>query len=103
MFVVAQFPIADLRSLDPDARGRLGIPDWNADDPGECFVRGFGDIYPRNSGGMERLHGERAFADFNRAARYRSVIEYRQPDWPKPLAITPWFRRVPPAVSETPG
>ena len=94
MFIVAQFPVADLRSLEPDARGRLGIPDWNADDPGAGFVRGFGDVYPRNSGGMERLHGERAFADFNRAARYRSVIEYRQPDWPKPLAITPWFRRL---------
>jgi hypothetical protein len=93
LFIIVQFPLADLRALTLDAMGRLAIPDWNADDPGERFVRGFGEVYPRNSGGMERLHGERAFADFNQAARYRATIEYHQSDWPKPLRITPWFRR----------
>jgi len=94
LFIITQFPIADLRALMPDAMGRLAIPDWNADDPSEYFVRGFGEVYPRNSGDMERLHGERAFGDFNRAARYRGAIEYRQADWPKPLSLNPRFRRL---------
>jgi len=50
LFIITQFPIADLRALMPDAMGRLAIPDWNADDPSEYFVRGFGEVYPRNSG-----------------------------------------------------
>ena len=93
MFIVAQFPLSDLRSLAPDSRGRLSVPDWNADEIGDVFIRRFGPIAERNSGGVGGLVGERAFADFNRAVRFEGPIFYRQPDWPKPILIKPWFRR----------
>ena len=93
MFIVAQFPLSDLRSLPPGERGRLDVPDWNADEIGDVFVRGFGAMAERNSGGITGLVGERAFADFNRAARFAAPILYRQPDWPRALQVKPWFRR----------
>jgi hypothetical protein len=93
MFIIAQFPVADWRSLAADHMGRLPLPEWNADEPGDVFVRGFGDVVSRNSGGVGGLLGERAFADFNRVARYRGAIEYRQNDWSQALRIRPWFRR----------
>jgi hypothetical protein len=94
MFVVAQFPLSDLRLLAPDRRGRLAVPDWTADDhPGDVFVRGFGPLAERNSGGIGGLVGERAFADFNRAVRFTRPIAYRQADWPEPILVRPWFRR----------
>ncbi len=94
MFIVAQFPLSDLRSLAPHNRGRLPVPDWNADEIGDVFVRGFGAMATRNSGGVGGLVGERAFSDFNRAVRFEGPIYYRQPDWPKPILIKPWFRRL---------
>lgn len=93
MFIVVQLPLADLRSLTADGCGRLKVPDWKADDPGEGFIRGFGKMASRNSTGYGLL-GERAFADFNQAVRFKGELHYRQDGWPGSLLLRPWFRRL---------
>jgi hypothetical protein len=92
MFILAHLPIADLRSLTPAARSRLSVPDWTQDDPGKAFMRGFGRVAARNLPSLG-MAGERAFADFGQAARFRGPITYRQSGWPQAILIEPWFRR----------
>lgn len=92
MFVLVQFPLADLRSLAKEKRGRLPKPDWTADDPGPVFIRGFGAIAARNTS-AKGLLGERYFADFDQAMRFREPIMHRAEGWSSPLVIHPWFRR----------
>ncbi len=92
MFVLVQFPLVDLRLLAKDQRGRLPIPDWAADDPGRVFIRGFGAVAARNTP-AKGLLGERYFADFDQAMRFREPIMYSEDGWRSPLEIHPWFRR----------
>jgi hypothetical protein len=92
MFIVAQFPLADLRIFTPTARSRLSVPDWTMDDPGRVFMRGFGRVVPRNLSGLG-ITGERTFADFDQAARFRGPVAYLQPGWGQSIPIEPWFRR----------
>jgi hypothetical protein len=93
MFILVQFPVADLRTLVPGLVGRLPVPDWTADAPNARFVRGFGPLASRNSSAYG-LVGERFFADFVQAARFRQrCVQYRQDGWRDELAISPWFRR----------
>jgi hypothetical protein len=92
MFIVAQFPLADLRSFTSSARSRLSVPDWTKDDPGNVFVRGFGRVAARNLSSFG-IAGERAFADFDQAARFKQRIDYLQPGWRQHILIEPWFRR----------
>jgi len=93
MFAVIQIPFSDLRIFAKDKLGRLSKPDWNADDPTDSFVRGFGRMTTRNSGGFG-LVGERAFADFRQAVLFEGSIMYQQQGWARPLRIKPWFRRL---------
>lgn len=90
MFAVAQLPMVDLRTLGPQQLGRLKVPDWNADDPGDVFIRGFGEVHTRISGGFPGARGERFYCDFNRAARIRAKM-YLEPD--REIELKPWFRR----------
>ncbi len=93
MFVLVQFPFVDLRPMVKGQLGRLPVPDWTADDPGETFVRGFGKMATRLSQGFGLL-GERAFADFNNTARFPKLLVYRQEGWRTGMPINLWFRRL---------
>ena len=77
----------------PDQMGRLSTPDWTADDPGVAFVRGFGKVATRNSQSFGLL-GERAFADFNNAARVPETLFYTQNGWPGVMRVELRFRRL---------
>ncbi len=92
MFVLVQFPVADLRSLVKEQMGRLPVPDWSADDPGRVFIRGFGAVATRNSPGYGLL-GERCYADFDHALRFRQPVLYQEEGWRNSFEISPWFRR----------
>jgi len=92
MFVVVQIPIVDLRSL-VGGMGRLPVPDWRSDDPGECFVRGFGQMAIRNSDSFGLL-GERAFADFNQATKFPPGASYTEDDWAFSPSVQLRFRRL---------
>lgn len=93
MFVIVQLPLADMRPLIPGQLGRLPRPDWRADSISEGFIRGFGKIAPRTQSSLA-LRGERAYADCNNAIRFMQTIALKQETLPKPLYITPWFRRL---------
>jgi hypothetical protein len=93
MFILVQFPLADLRPMIPGEMERVGTPDWTADDPGLSFVRGFGKMATRNSKGFG-LFGERAFADFNNAARLRETLYYGQEGWFAQIRVELRFRRL---------
>jgi len=70
------------------------VPDWNADDPSDKFIRGFGRMALRRKGGHRELRGERVFADFDQVARFQGPIEYRQLGWAQSIRIEPWYRRL---------
>jgi len=93
MFILMQLPFADLRPMASGEKGRLLVPDWTADDQGETFVRGFGKVAARNAKGF-RLYGERAFADFNNAARLKNTMIYEQQGWPLGVRLELRFRRL---------
>jgi hypothetical protein len=86
MFVVAQFPVSDLRGLVPGQMGRLGKPAWGLAQPDAPFMRGFGPVSARNSSSLG-MAGENFFADFDRAEAFRSRLSGL------PLELKPWFRR----------
>ena len=90
---MVQMPFADLRGLYEGACGRLARPDWNADDPGEGFIQGFGQLSTRN-GGSYGLHGERFYAAFPKALRFPSPAKLQQEDWPAAMPLRLWFRRL---------
>ena len=93
MFIIAQLPLVDLRPMIPGELGRLQVPDWKADDPGEAFIRGFGSMSARNQSAYGLL-GERAFADFNQAVRFNDKIFLKDEGWPRAVVLQPRFRRL---------
>lgn len=86
-------PFVDLRGLHNGAFGRLSRPDWNADDPGESFIQGFGQLSSRN-GGSYGLYGERFYIEFPNALRFPSPAKLQQEGWPGALPLRLWFRRL---------
>jgi hypothetical protein len=92
MFIIAQIPFADFRSLLPGKRGKLQSPNWSLDEP-TGFIRGFGQVSTRNSSSLG-LEGERSFANMNHAIRFPQQMNYHREGWPVILDIIPWFRRL---------
>lgn len=86
MFVVAQLPVSDLRGLVAGEMGRLKKPAWGSPAPDAPFMRGFGPISTRNASSLG-MAGEHFFADFDRAATFRSRLSGL------PVELKPWFRR----------
>lgn len=93
MFGLLQLPFADLRCLADDRFARVPRPDWSADDPGECFVRGFGKMSARNATGYG-LIGERAYVEFDHAVAFPTPIGHSQDGWPESIPLLLWFRRL---------
>lgn len=93
MFGLLQLPFADLRCLTEDRFNRVPRPDWDADVPGECFVRGFGKMSSRNATGYG-LMGERAYVEFDHAVAFPTPVRHRQEGWPNEIPLLLWFRRM---------
>lgn len=93
MFIVLQMPFVDLRGLSADAQGRSPRPNWRANDPGQAFIRGFGQLSTRNADAYG-LMGERAYVEFEHALAFPTPGQYRQEGWPRPIPMRLWFRRL---------
>lgn len=93
MFGLLQLPFADLRCLADDRFDRVPRPDWSADDPGECFVRGFGKMSARNATGYG-LVGERGYVEFDHAVAFPTPVRHKQDGWPREIPLLLWFRRM---------
>lgn len=93
MFGLLQLPFADLRCLTEDRFNRVQRPNWDSDDPGECFVRGFGKMSSRNVTGYG-LMGERAYVEFDHAVVFPTPVRHKQEGWPQEIPLLLWFRRM---------
>ncbi len=93
MFIIVQFPLADLRPLIPGQKGRLDKPNWSSFGPASGFVRGFGKIAERNESSLG-LEGESVFADFDHALKFPNMIDVAAREWSKRLHANVWFRRL---------
>jgi len=69
MFVSLQIPLADLRPFERDATGQLTVPTWPIPNLNREFIRGFGPVSKRLSGGIEDWQGESVFCKASRAVR----------------------------------
>lgn len=93
MFVLLHFPFVDLRGIYEDRLGRSPRPDWRSDDPGQCFVRGFGGMSARNAKAFG-LVGERAYVEFEHALAFPIPGAHRQEGWTHGVPLRVWFRRL---------
>jgi hypothetical protein len=93
MLVTIQFPIADARSfLDADT-GKLARPLWPAPLVGEDFVRSFGIVRRRYSGGLGGWIGEADVCDARRALRFEPPAPMSWPGSTDLVPIRIVFRR----------
>lgn len=93
MFVMLHFPFVDLRGIHENRLGRSPRPDWRSDDPGQCFVRGFGGMSARNAKAFG-LVGERAYVEFEHALAFPTPGAHRQEGWSHGVPLRVWFRRL---------
>jgi hypothetical protein len=93
MFGLLQLPFADLRCLGVDQFNRVPRPNWTSDNPGECFVRGFGRMSSRNATGYG-LMGERSYVEFDHAVVFPTPVRHKQEGWPQEIPLLLWFRRM---------
>ncbi|MDN4633568.1 hypothetical protein QCD71_18765 [Sphingomonas sp. PsM26] len=93
MFIMIHFPFVDLRGIDESRLGRSPRPDWRSDDPGQCFVRGFGGMSARNAKAFG-LVGERAYVEFEHALAFPVLGVHRQEGWSHGVPLRVWFRRL---------
>lgn len=93
MFIMLHFPFVDLRGIHENRHGRSPRPDWRSDDPGECFVRGFGGMSTRNAKAFG-LVGERAYVGFERALVFPKPGAHHQEGWSHSIPLRIWFRRL---------
>lgn len=93
MYISLQLPFVDLRGLHEDALGRSPRPNWRADDPGECFIRNFGEMSTRNRRAFG-LVGERAYVESDAALVMPERRGHRQEGWPHALPLWLWYRRL---------
>ncbi|HSI75239.1 MAG TPA: hypothetical protein VK957_05080 [Lunatimonas sp.] len=74
MHIVFQFPIVDCRPLLPDNEGRLNKPEWpNPPASKKSFVRRFGAVRERRSGGSVDWPAEENFCSLNKAMHYEDL------------------------------
>lgn len=69
MLVTVQIPVIDLRGFVA-AVERLALPSWPAPDPDKDFVRSFGPIRRRPSGGLNGWLGEAQICEAERGVRF---------------------------------
>jgi hypothetical protein len=73
MLFTIQFPLADLRRFTEDGIYLLTRPAWPTAAPYEDFVRSFGPIRPRPSGGIDKV-GEHIICEAKRALRFDNLL-----------------------------
>ncbi|MBK8047848.1 MAG: hypothetical protein IPK16_12390 [Anaerolineales bacterium] len=69
MLIVLQFPISDIRGFLSAATGRMGRPSWPQPKQDEEFIRSFGMVHERYSGGIGDWVDEGKLCVANRAVR----------------------------------
>lgn len=74
MLVVVQLPIVDLRDFTLDVN-RLAVPGWPAPEPDRDFLRAFGVIRRRPSGGLNGWLGEAAICEVGRGLRFAGSLQ----------------------------
>lgn len=78
MLLQLQFPLTDLRGFVHGADVRLPFPGWPTPFPSEEFVRFFGAVRKRPSGGISGWIGETAYCDARRALLFpRGLLGHR--------------------------
>jgi len=93
VFVTLQFPIVDARGFVSEATGRLSCPVWPAPMADFDFVRSFGMIRTRWSGGLSGWIGESEVCDARRALRLERLTPFYSPALGRPLPLKIAFRR----------
>ncbi|MCL8381111.1 hypothetical protein [Xanthobacter aminoxidans] len=94
MLVVVQIPIVDLRGFTAESN-RLPVPGWPAPEPDKDFLRAFGAIRRRPSGGLNGWLGEAAVCEAGRGLRFagslqRSLVT-KSGDWKLRVAYRRFF------------
>lgn len=74
MLVVVQVPIIDLRGFTADA-SRLAVPGWPAPEADKDFLRAFGAVRRRPSGGLNGWLGEAAICDVGRGVKFAGPLQ----------------------------
>lgn len=94
MLVVVQIPIVDLRGFATTA-DRLPLPGWPAPDPDKDFLRSFGAVRRRPSGGINGWLGEAAVCEVDRGVRFAGpiprIISADGGDWTVRVAYRRFF------------
>lgn len=93
MFVTLQFPVVDARAFVDEETGRLARPVWPAPLADFDFVRSFGMIRTRWSGGLSGWIGENEVCDARKALRFEHVTPLSAPGLGHPLPVKIAFRR----------
>ena len=74
MHTIFQFPIVDFRPLLTSGNEKLPYPEWpNIGSSDKRFIRHFGSVQQRNSGGSDNWSGEGFFCNSHRAMRYNNL------------------------------
>ena len=90
MFIILQYPIADVRRFIEADKGVVPLPDWPAPAFGS-FVRQFGSVRPRIRGGVRDIQEDR-YCDSSRAIRFECNPSIAMDDGP--IGVRPYFRRL---------
>jgi hypothetical protein len=76
MHLVFQFPIVDSRALLENENGKLPYPEWpDVGTNAKRFIRHFGSVQQRKSGGSDDWPGEGFFCDSHLSMRYDKLHE----------------------------
>ncbi len=87
MIIFIQYPLADLRSFLPAEVGRLGSPIWPTPIPDLEFVRNFGAIDYRWSGGITGWVAESRICKSKNAIRFVNQLRFEGPYEPLNLKV----------------
>jgi hypothetical protein len=94
MLVVVQVPIVDLRGFTADA-SRLPFPGWPAPEADKDFLRAFGAVRRRPSGGLNGWLGEAAICEVKRGVKFAGVLPRtlvtKSGDWTLRVAYRRFF------------
>lgn len=93
MLLVTQIPVADFRRFLDHDTGKLRRPSWPFPVPDSEFVRSYGPIRIRPSGGVPGWGGEGEVCDAHRAIRFDRLPRFGAPTLNAPLALRIAFRR----------
>ncbi|MDL9998325.1 hypothetical protein QTI24_06930 [Variovorax sp. J22P240] len=75
MFVIVQYPFADLRGFLAQPTGRVARPAWPVAQIGSDFIRSSGKVRPRHRGGVADWAGEELYGDVSSALKFSDRLQ----------------------------